>query len=215
MKIVQPAPAQLNERIYKWPQRVCVQCGDSFRARDHLKCQKCRNPIKDRICIQCGKSFRARGSLRCIKCSQPSKDRICIQCGDSFRSRSELKCGKCRRPIKARICIQCGDSFRSRSNLKCSQCNGHKAKRRALKLNQECGCITQLPAINLFVCIYCNNLAEHWDHIFPLSKGGLHCWNNLVPACQSCNSRKGTKTIQELGWTFTYEPDLPHCTNTA
>lgn len=34
-----------------------------------------------------------------------------------------------------------------------------------------------------------------WDHIVPLSRGGRDVWENLVPACRSCNSSKGTKFL--------------------
>lgn len=32
------------------------------------------------------------------------------------------------------------------------------------------------------------------DHVIPLSRGGPNTINNIVPACQSCNSKKGDKT---------------------
>lgn len=31
----------------------------------------------------------------------------------------------------------------------------------------------------------------HMDHVIPISKGGLHCADNLRPACGPCNLRKG------------------------
>ena len=45
-------------------------------------------------------------------------------------------------------------------------------------------------------CVYCgsdNQLTQ--DHIVPLSKGGTHTADNIVPACQRCNSSKGDKMI--------------------
>lgn len=34
------------------------------------------------------------------------------------------------------------------------------------------------------------------DHVIPLSKGGLHVKENIVPACQSCNSQKKDRLIR-------------------
>ena len=39
-------------------------------------------------------------------------------------------------------------------------------------------------------CWMCSRPANCWDHVKPLSKGGLHLLSNLRPACTSCNSRK-------------------------
>jgi 5-methylcytosine-specific restriction endonuclease McrA len=41
-------------------------------------------------------------------------------------------------------------------------------------------------------CQYCGERRRlTMDHVHPVSKGGLHCWTNVVAACDSCNNRKG------------------------
>lgn len=46
-----------------------------------------------------------------------------------------------------------------------------------------------------FRCAYCGCTPELLtiDHVAPISKGGNHTASNIVPACQSCNSRKGDR----------------------
>ena len=41
-------------------------------------------------------------------------------------------------------------------------------------------------------CAYCGKQSQRLtqDHITPVSKGGAHSLHNVIPACQSCNSRK-------------------------
>ena len=46
-------------------------------------------------------------------------------------------------------------------------------------------------------CAYCGKSATTMDHVTPLSRGGIHGPDNLVPACQSCNFSKHTKTLDE------------------
>lgn len=46
-------------------------------------------------------------------------------------------------------------------------------------------------------CFYCDGAANTTDHVIPLSLGGPHAVFNLVPACISCNSKKGTKLLSE------------------
>lgn len=47
-------------------------------------------------------------------------------------------------------------------------------------------------------CAYCGKKAKlTLDHVVPLSKGGKHSKDNVVPACSHCNSSKGNKTLDE------------------
>ena len=44
-----------------------------------------------------------------------------------------------------------------------------------------------------YPCAYCGATAVHLDHGIPLSRGGLHDIDNLVPACRMCNLHKHAK----------------------
>lgn len=46
-------------------------------------------------------------------------------------------------------------------------------------------------------CYYCKQKFEKLsvDHYIPLSKGGKNSIDNIVPACLSCNCKKGNKII--------------------
>jgi 5-methylcytosine-specific restriction endonuclease McrA len=52
----------------------------------------------------------------------------------------------------------------------------------------------EIKAIYSHRCAYCGERKPlTQDHITPISKGGEHTASNIVPACQSCNSRKGAR----------------------
>lgn len=48
-------------------------------------------------------------------------------------------------------------------------------------------------------CMYCgrSDVALTMDHVIPLSRGGAHTKDNVVPACKPCNSSKKDKTPAE------------------
>ena len=54
---------------------------------------------------------------------------------------------------------------------------------------------TNLPITG--TCVYCGAPAETRDHVVPRSRGGSDDPANIVMACRSCNSTKGTRTPQE------------------
>jgi len=59
--------------------------------------------------------------------------------------------------------------------------------------------------------------ALHWmksnalnlDHVVPRSRGGKTTWENVVASCYKCNSKKGSKTLRELGWKLNKKPHKP------
>lgn len=53
-------------------------------------------------------------------------------------------------------------------------------------------------------CFHCGKpitkkCGRHVDHLIPLSKGGLHCAENLVVSCATCNLNKHSKLPHEFG----------------
>jgi 5-methylcytosine-specific restriction endonuclease McrA len=58
-------------------------------------------------------------------------------------------------------------------------------------------------------CAYCHGPAETIDHVVPRSRGGRHCWDNVVAACARCNHSKGDRTPAELGWRLQVAPCTP------
>ncbi len=59
-------------------------------------------------------------------------------------------------------------------------------------------------------CQYCGS-TKHLtlDHVIPKSKGGKHSWDNVVIACEFCNSRKGDRTPKEAGMLLHTKPKAP------
>jgi len=46
-------------------------------------------------------------------------------------------------------------------------------------------------------CAYCREPTNEMDHVIPLSKGGKHSKENVVPACRSCNCSKRDKPLDQ------------------
>lgn len=55
-----------------------------------------------------------------------------------------------------------------------------------------------------YTCRYCGvkittKKMLETDHVFPRSRGGKTCFENMVTACSTCNARKKNRTPQEAG----------------
>lgn len=67
-----------------------------------------------------------------------------------------------------------------------------------------------------FQCKFCGDKPGsallNIEHILPRSRGGLTTWENCCIACIGCNTRKGNRTMEEIGFTFfdaKYKPHKP------
>jgi 5-methylcytosine-specific restriction endonuclease McrA len=102
---------------------------------------------------------------------------------------TNLYCHQCTK--RYRECAGCGWTFYG-STSKCSTCRGRPARlRRRARLGDDViEDVVYRAVIASGPCVYCGDRATTADHVRPLSSGGRHVIENLVPACRSCNSSK-------------------------
>ena len=64
-----------------------------------------------------------------------------------------------------------------------------------------------------FRCQYCGARGTYgsltFDHVVPRSQGGRTEWNNILTACGSCNSKKGSRTPTQAGMKPLRSPHAP------
>lgn len=62
-----------------------------------------------------------------------------------------------------------------------------------------------------YECQYCGHSGHDLtvDHIVPKRLGGGTTWENLVCCCKKCNSRKGDKTLAQVGFSLNNPPRRP------
>lgn len=172
----------------KYPLKECAQCGSQFRpyfaparfcsviCNKRFQYQR-NNPKKTKQCGQCGEAFIPKKSNGRKYCAPICKDRAMRRLAN---------------PSLLRLRRQ---RYSKTETYRLGQKN-HKARRRSA---ERIGSITQIEwdricAIYEGCCAYCHIRAKLTiDHIRPLSKGGIHVAENIVPACRSCNSAKGNR----------------------
>ena len=54
-----------------------------------------------------------------------------------------------------------------------------------------------------FHCQYCGAKGDlTFDHVVPRARGGVTAWENVVAACASCNLKKGSRSLKQVGFTL-------------
>jgi 5-methylcytosine-specific restriction endonuclease McrA len=145
------------------------------------------------------------GAYACAQGGEAVK--VCRLCGRG-KPASEFLAGKDKKPSSA--CATCRRKRQAqhirRHYARLSPDERHRIthKRRAEGYGVEHVAYSRTAILKRwkFACAYCGGLAEHLDHVEPLSKGGTDVEANILPACAACNLSKGAKTLAEWALTF-------------
>lgn len=193
----------------------CLYCGKEFDGRKKKYCSNecCYNADKDRKRIRY--EWKSERADFCIVCGQPIPDRNKLYCSVDCR-RGKVK--------KTKRCIVCGKEFvTTRSgkltcSAECSKRNYYSKKtsrtdrykditidkdinveRLALRDNNICKICGKPVNWNdkreINGLVLCGNSYPSIDHIKPVSKGGLHSWDNVQLAHRLCNALKSNKVV--------------------
>ena len=61
-----------------------------------------------------------------------------------------------------------------------------------------------------YTCQYCGAKSKLTiDHVIPRCKGGGDTWENLVVACSSCNTKKGSMLLEQTNMKLVRKPRAP------
>lgn len=161
----------------------------------------------------------------CLACDRPLTGRqrdatVCdARCDHWVRTHpdgekipAERRCADCgadisHRAIDARFCSQtCSNRAWRRERMEHVRAvrREHGHRRRDRKLGNGGAGVTEaeweaLVATYDSRCAYCeaDDRKLTQDHVVPLSKGGRHEIENLLPACRPCNQGKGVRSAEE------------------
>lgn len=80
-------------------------------------------------------------------------------------------------------------------NVRCKRWRNENPEKRKRRISRD---KTTQEYVSLILgdrCVYCGSSVKHIDHIVPLASGGAKTWDNLAPACASCNLSKNDRPL--------------------
>lgn len=177
----------------------------STRRGDSASCSSC-------ACVLPAASFRTRNvnghvylRSKCKECERPAVKKAIAAWQKNNRARvneqRRARPASRRKRSFAKWYAANGKEHRQTKRYKQSHTNGEQ-RRRARKLGAASTLTTQewreLIAQYGGRCAYCNDPCSSptQDHVVPLSRGGTHTRDNIVPACMGCNLNKRDKPVE-------------------
>lgn len=171
----------------------------NYRIRNGVSVEDALKTQFDHICVICGKEFK-------------SKRQIKKYCSPTCTNRGKSGKGAYKQPYTAE-CVVCGKQFETiRDDAKtCSRAcrfavNNKKRKDYFRELKRISRYDPSITVERVYQKYHgdCNECGKHLtfntdyngddyptiDHVIPLSKGGVHEWNNVQLLCRKCNVYK-------------------------
>lgn len=198
-----------TRREQKFVDRFNDRYGHAFEYIDGYKSYDKKSPITIR-CKQCGntrmrnrsKIFEAESNIECNHCGFNRKGvqiGVCMECGKEFKQYSAQQV----------LCKGCHDKQEKQKRNARRRVRECKAKRNG-KIDYSIT-LSKLTERDNGICQICGRKVDETDytyindtfiagndypsidHIKPLSKGGVHQWDNVQLAHRLCNSIKSNK----------------------
>lgn len=148
-----------------------------------------------------GRGYICRSCIRASDVAVPNRTERA-----GARKRGEAWCRDCAKWLAASDVSQglCREHRRLAERQRYATNKAHRERRRAHATARKRG-VGPVPAIareyylELFDggCVYCNGVAETWDHVVPVAKGGTTTPDNILPCCIVCNSSKRDRDLDE------------------
>lgn len=207
-----------KHRPRKFCDLTCYKLYRGCKTYSYSTCQYCGKKFKetrDRPNKYCSKSCsnKANGLLRTKKKlnEKEHKDKLFNEYQETLKHLEDLRY----RIEHEKICKMCNKPFIAiNSNQvccskECSKKNENRTKDKRIYKNGEPDLSINLTRLYLrdegicqicgkHIDFDCDSNSNHYpsiDHIVPLSKGGLHQWDNVQLACRICNTYKSNKLI--------------------
>lgn len=196
----------------------CIECyadilKEEKHKRDELKRLEWeKHHIKK--CVTCNETFEAftSDSLYCSDECRPYKQKVeefpkeCSTCGDIFLTNHNINkfcSNKCRRKAENRK-----KEIRKDIRMKKAKANGHFDSDITLEK------LIKRDGMDCYICHKDCAWDDHTitsdghfligktyptiEHVIAISNGGTHSWDNVKVACYECNTKKGTKLLDEV-----------------
>lgn len=195
---------------YLKSKKICIRCNNNLD-REGLFCNTCleyfnnktRNSLpKIKKCLSCKKIMTRPNNVSNISWAKRNKCDDCLKEKRRECSKNHYLSNTQKYKDKNKLRKKYFEEYRKSENGKLRK-KISNSKRRAQKYKTKsknvCNFIIKLFSDPNKHCFYCKtNENLTIEHKIPLSKNGTHTEDNIVLACSSCNSRKGTKTDKEF-----------------